>query len=129
MNCAISSFPVPLSPVMKTDASVGATLRASSMACRNAGELPRTTILSLWPWRFFWSSRAAFAARAAMTTCAARPTRTWRWAAENGFGRYSHAPSSSAWMLDWTLGLPVMMMATASGFAARAALSNSSPGT
>src|SRR5207248_2762954 len=32
MNCAIISLPLPLSPVMNTDASVGATLRASSIA-------------------------------------------------------------------------------------------------
>src|SRR5437016_2832643 len=37
MNCAIISLPLPLSPVMKTDASVGATFRASSIARRKAG--------------------------------------------------------------------------------------------
>src|SRR2546427_170693 len=37
MNCATSSLPAPLSPVMNTDASVAATLRASSIAWRNSG--------------------------------------------------------------------------------------------
>src|SRR3972149_1304498 len=46
MNCAISSLPAPLSPVMNTDASVRATLRAKSIARWNAGALPNTATLS-----------------------------------------------------------------------------------
>ena len=37
ISCAIISLPLPLSPVMKTEASVGATRRATSTAFRNAG--------------------------------------------------------------------------------------------
>src|SRR2546422_732614 len=48
INWAISSLPLPLSPVMNTDASVGATLRASSIARWNAGAVPSSVILSLW---------------------------------------------------------------------------------
>ena len=47
MNCAICSFPAPLSPVMKTEASVDATRRASSIARRNAGAEPNTVTFSL----------------------------------------------------------------------------------
>ena len=46
MNWAIISLPLPLSPVMNTDASVGATLRANSIARRNDGAVPRSVILS-----------------------------------------------------------------------------------
>ena len=37
---AISSFPVPVSPVMSTEASVGATRRTSSSTAQSAGLLP-----------------------------------------------------------------------------------------
>ena len=37
MNWAMTSLPVPLSPLMNTDASVAATLRARSTALRNSG--------------------------------------------------------------------------------------------
>src|SRR5882762_10496248 len=49
MNCAINSLPEPLAPVMNTDASVGATRRARSIAWRNIGETPRTWTRSLLP--------------------------------------------------------------------------------
>jgi hypothetical protein len=49
MNWAMTSLPVPLSPLMNTDASVAATFRASSTALRNSGEIPISAILSLWP--------------------------------------------------------------------------------
>ena len=52
MNWAMTSLPVPLSPLMKTEASVAATLRASSTALRNSGEMPISAILSLWPFCF-----------------------------------------------------------------------------
>ena len=41
MKWAISSFPLPLSPVMNTDASVGATLRASSIDVAEHRRRPR----------------------------------------------------------------------------------------
>jgi len=41
MNCAMISLPLPLSPVMNTDASVAATRRASEIASRKRGAFPR----------------------------------------------------------------------------------------
>src|SRR3989449_2158441 len=46
MNWAINSLPEPLSPVMKTEASVGATRRARPTARRNAGEDRKSTRLN-----------------------------------------------------------------------------------
>ena len=40
MNWAMTSLPVPLSPLMNTEASVAATFRASSTALRNSGRDP-----------------------------------------------------------------------------------------
>ncbi|PYP16389.1 MAG: hypothetical protein DMD52_07750 [Gemmatimonadetes bacterium] len=87
MNCAIISLPLPLSPVMKTEASVGATLRASSIARRNAGAVPSRVILSLCACRRSNSSCCSRVSRATASVCTARPIKTWRWEAENGFGR------------------------------------------
>ena len=87
MNWAITSLPVPLSPLMNTDASVPATLRARSTAWRNSGEMPIRAILSLWPFCFMSWTRRSCASRDIMTACDARPISTCRWVAENGFGR------------------------------------------
>src|SRR6266702_335620 len=46
MNCAIISLPLPLSPVMKTDASVVATRRARAIASRKVGAEPMPTASS-----------------------------------------------------------------------------------
>ena len=70
----MTSLPVPLSPLMNTEASVAATFRASSTALRNRGEIPIRAILSLWPCYI-------------ITACEARPMSTWRWVAEKGLGR------------------------------------------
>ena len=71
---------------MKTEASVGATLRARSTALRNSGEMPISATESLW---LCWSSswRSSLASRFTITACDARPISTWRWVALNGLGR------------------------------------------
>ncbi len=87
MNWAMTSLPVPLSPLMKTEASVPATFRARSTACRKSGEIPMSAILSLCPFCFINWTRRSWASRAIITACDARPMSTWRWVALNGFGR------------------------------------------
>ena len=87
MNCAITSLPVPLSPLMKTEASVAATLRASSTAFRNDGDMPMRAILSLCPCCFMSWTRRSWASRPTMTAWEARPISTCRWVAEKGLGR------------------------------------------
>ena len=83
----MTSFPVPLSPVIITLASVGATLRASSTALRNAGATPSSVILSLFPFCCTSCWRSAFVSRVTITACEARPTSTCRCVAEKGLGR------------------------------------------
>ena len=87
MNWAITSLPVPLSPLIKTEASVAATFRASSTAFRKSGEMPMSAILSLCPCCFISWTRRSCASRDIMTACEARPMSTCRWVAEKGFGR------------------------------------------
>ncbi len=87
MNWAMSSLPVPLSPLMSTEASVPATLRASSTALRNAGETPIIANLSPTPVCCISWARRSWVSRDTMTACDARPIRTCRWVAENGLGR------------------------------------------
>ena len=87
MKCAISSLPEPLAPVMNTDASVAATLRARAIASRNAGALPSTVMRSLLPCSASACSRTARVSRATMTVCAARPMRICKCVALNGLGR------------------------------------------
>ena len=58
-------------PLMNTEASVGATLRARSTAFRNSGEIPIRATESLW---LVWSStcwRSSLASRFIMTACEA----------------------------------------------------------
>ncbi len=83
----MTSLPVPLSPLMNTDASVAATFRASSTAFRNSGEMPMRAILSLCPCCFISWTRRSCASRDIMTAWEARPISTCRWVAENGLGR------------------------------------------
>ena len=85
MNCAMSSLPAPLSPVMNTDALVGATLRACSTAARNEGAVPSSNILSLLAPGLAAGS-CARVSRATMTECAARPTAIWSCVPVNGLG-------------------------------------------
>ena len=87
MNWAMTSLPVPLSPLMNTDASVAATFRASSTALRNSGEIPISAILSLCPCCFMSWTRRSCASRDIITAWEARPISTWRCVAENGLGR------------------------------------------
>jgi hypothetical protein len=87
MNCAICSLPVPLSPEMKTDASVAATFRASARTRWNAADPPSSATFSLWPCFSSSVRSSAFDSRATSTACAARPIRICRWLAANGFGR------------------------------------------
>src|SRR5436309_1891109 len=87
MNWAINSLPGPLSPVMKTEASVGATRRARPTARRNAGDAPSTVTCSLFPCSRSNSAWTARDSRATVTVWAARPTRICRCVAENGLGR------------------------------------------
>ena len=63
---------------MKTDASVPATLRASSTAFRNRGEMPIRAILSLCPFCFISWTRRSWASRDIITACEARPISTCR---------------------------------------------------
>ena len=86
MNCAISSLPAPLSPVMNTEAFVGATLRACSMAARNGGAVPSNSTLSLFPPAGREDS-CARVSRATITACAARPTMICSCVPVNGLGR------------------------------------------
>ncbi len=83
----MTSLPVPLSPLMKTDASVGATLRASSTALRNNGEMPINAWVSDCECCRITCSRRSAASRPLRIACDARPISTCRWVAENGFGR------------------------------------------
>ena len=87
MNCAINSLPLPLSPVMNTEASERATFRATSIICRNELDTPRTVILSLCPCSLSSSTWAWCDSFAAIAMCAARPTSTCSWVAEKGFGK------------------------------------------
>ena len=83
----MTSLPVPLSPLMNTEASVGATLRASSTALRKVGEIPMSASYSLWPCCFISCTRRSCASRDIITAWEARPINTCRWVAENGLGR------------------------------------------
>ena len=67
ISWAINSLPEPLSPVMKTDASVGATRRARLTARRNAGEVPSTVTRSLFPCSRANSTCSAWDSRATST--------------------------------------------------------------
>ena len=83
----MTSLPVPLSPLMNTEASVAATFRASSTAWRNSGEIPIRAILSLCPFCFMSWTRRSCASRDIITACEARPISTCRWVALKGLGR------------------------------------------
>jgi len=87
MNCAINSLPEPLAPVMNTEASVGATRRARSIARRKIGATPSTCTRSLLPCSFTKSACCCFESVATLTVCTARPMRIWKCVAENGLGR------------------------------------------
>ncbi len=87
MNWAMSSLPVPLSPLMSTEASVPATLRASSTAFRKLGDTPIMWNFSPMPDCAMSWARRSCVSRVTMTAWEARPIRTWRWVAENGLGR------------------------------------------
>src|SRR3989304_5382255 len=86
MNWAMTSLPVPLSPLMNTDASVGPTCRASSTALRKSGEIPsRACVSESECCRITWLRRSA-ASRPLRIACEARPISTWRGVALNGLG-------------------------------------------
>ena len=85
MYCANSSFPVPLSPVMNTDASVGATLSALLTASRIDAETPRILVPLSTSSPSRWDGWLTFCAR--MRVKAARPIRTRSCVAVNGLGR------------------------------------------
>ena len=88
MSCAITSLPTPLSPVMNTDASVGATRRAMPTTLWNAGETPISEApAAAAPASPSAPARRSPDSRATNTVCAARPIRISRCVAEKGFGR------------------------------------------
>ena len=90
MNCAIISLPVPLSPLIMTEASVAATFCASSTAFVKDGEIPSRASDSPAPFGVTTDGLLSFAilvVLALAAVCAARPIRTCRCEAEKGFGR------------------------------------------
>ena len=81
---------MPLSPVRKTEASVRATLAASSMTSRMILEAPRMGRPPTWGAFLaaaFGSGDPGRLSLATVTAWAARPMRTWSCAAEKGLGR------------------------------------------
>ena len=63
MARATTSFPVPLSPVISTVASVGATISISSTTFFMAGLLPISSVLGKTSWRFSRSRTTSRRAR------------------------------------------------------------------
>ena len=104
MARAMSSLPVPLSPVMRTEARVGATLSISwKMRC----------IAALWPIiskRCSCCSVTRASSRWALAACRTLRTLTSTRSRTSGFSKKSLAPSLIALTASFTVAWPLMTM-------------------